>query len=304
MANVEALYDKRGRHSVWHLRQGNVRHSESGGASKLEAEPFDERQHLETGGSGRLQDMGEWQVDGRDESAVGREVHRRIDLDARQARGLGAGEDAGKVLFETLLDRAARRPLVTPDEAACIDKVFQPCRENVCRQRRQLAAVLNHGDVGHIASPAPQRLAFVAFVKHLGQPAFGQQGFDKGRQLSGRGLAYERRTGAPRRFPTPFKAVMGQATDRLAMPGDQKIERSFVDRRLGRSRLRQQEALGAFSLTIPAVLARQRPDRIGCILGGAILLDETRGHLHAHLGSDGAGVLAAKPKGFQKALSG
>ena len=39
------------------------------------------------------------------------------------------------------------------------------------------------------------------------------------------------RTGAPLGFPTPFEAVMGQPTDQIAVPGDQKIERGLVHRR-------------------------------------------------------------------------
>ncbi|MDZ4320963.1 MAG: hypothetical protein U1A07_19345, partial [Phenylobacterium sp.] len=97
---------------------------------------------------------------------------------------------------------------------------------------------------------------------------------------------------------------MGQPAERLAMPGDQEIERGLVDRRLGRARLRHQEALGALPFAIPFILARQRPDGVGGGLGRAMLLDEARSHLDAHVGTDRAGVFAAQPEGFQKALAG
>ena len=91
---------------------------------------------------------------------------------------------------------------------------------------------------------------------------------------------------------------------RAGVPGDQQIQRRLVDGCFGCARLRQEEAFSAFAFAIPAIFARQRPDSIGGILGRAVFLDEARGHLDAHFGSNGAGVLAAQTKGFQKTLPG
>jgi hypothetical protein len=50
-------------------------------------------------------------------------------------------------------------------------------------------------------------------------------------------------------------------------------------------------------------LAGKRPDRVSGRLGRAVFRHQPGGHLAAHLGGDGAGVLAPQPKGFEEALS-
>src|SRR3546814_3350224 len=50
--------------------------------------------------------------------------------------------------------------------------------------------------VRHISPSAPERLAFIAFVENLRQPALGQQRFNEGRQLARRGFAHESRSRA------------------------------------------------------------------------------------------------------------
>jgi hypothetical protein len=56
---------------------------------------------------------------------------------------------------------------------------------------------------------------------------------------------------------------MRQPSERVAVPGDEKVERRLVDWSLGRSRLGQEVALGALAFAIPSILASQRPDRAG-----------------------------------------
>ena len=139
-------------------------------------------------------------------------------------------------------------------------------------------------------------------MQDSGEPALGQQRFDEGRQFARNRLADECRTGAPLGFPTPFEAVIGQTTDQITVPGDQKIERGFIHRRSAAG-FGKQEAFGALPLPIPFVLASKRPDRISRRLGCAVFRHQPRGHLRAHLGGDGAGVFAPQPKGFEEALS-
>jgi hypothetical protein len=128
-------------------------------------------------------------------------------------------------------------------------------------------------------------------MQDLGEPALGQQRFDEGRQFARNRLADERRTGAPFRFPPPLEAVMGQSTDQITVPGDQKIERGLVHgcRAAG---FGEEKAFGALALPIPFVLAGKCPNGVSRRLGRAVFRHQPRGHLGAHLGGDGAGVLA------------
>ena len=84
---------------------------------------------------------------------------------------------------------------------------------------------------------------------------------------------------------------MGQTTDQITVPGDQKIERGLVHRRSAAG-FGKEEAFGALPLPIPFVFASECPDRISRRLGRAVFRHQPRGHLRAHLGGDGAGVLA------------
>src|SRR3546814_11738487 len=83
--------------------------------------------------------------------------------------------------------------------------------------------------VRHISPSAPERLAFIAFVENLRQPALGQQRFNEGRQLARRGFAHESRSRSTPRFPAPFESIVGQPTERFTVPGDAKIARRLVD---------------------------------------------------------------------------
>jgi hypothetical protein len=95
---------------------------------------------------------------------------------------------------------------------------------------------------------------------------------------------------------------MGQTTHELPVPGDQKIERSLVHGRHAAG-FGKQEAFGALPLPIPFILARKRPNGVRSRLGRAVFRHQPRGNLRAHLGGDGAGVLASQPKRFEKALA-
>lgn len=141
-------------------------------------------------------------------------------------------------------------------EAACVDKAVEHRREDVRRQLRHLFASLDHGDVRHITPPTLQRLTLVALVKHLGEPAFGQEGVDKRGKFPGRCLPDEHRPRLPGGLPAPLQAVMSEAAERLAVPSDHQIQRRLVDGRFGCAGPRQKEALGAFAFTIPAIFAR------------------------------------------------
>ncbi|AOF96689.1 hypothetical protein BSY17_3117 [Sphingobium sp. RAC03] len=187
-------------------------------------------------------------------------------------------------------------------EAAGLDDVCQSRRQDIRGQGRKLIACFDDSDIGHIAPSTLERLAIVALMKHLGQPAFRQQRLDEGREFARGWFADERRSGSPGCLPTPFKAIMRQLTERLAMPGHQQIERRLIGGRLGRSWPCKKETLGAFAFAIPAIFTRQRPDRVGGLLRCAMLLDQTRGHLHAHHCRDRAAMLAAQAEGFQETL--
>ena len=176
--------------------------------------------------------MGERLIDGRYDGAIGHQTHRRLDLDARQPRRFRAREEACQVLLEGLLNLAPRRAGVAAREAAGFDVPVQCHRKPVGGQRRQLRACLDDDDIGHIPPPAPEGLAFAAFVENLREPTFGQQRFNEGRQLARRGLANHDRSRSTPRLPAPFEAIVGQATERFAMPGDEKIERRLVSGRL------------------------------------------------------------------------
>ena len=73
-------------------------------------------------------------------------------------------------------------------------------------------------------------------------------------------------------FPAPLETIVGQPAERLAMPGDEQVERSLVDVHLGGAWLSQQKAFSSLPFAIPLVLARQHPDRVSCRLGRAIFL--------------------------------
>ena len=96
---------------------------------------------------------------------------------------------------------------------------------------------------------------------------------------------------------------MGQAAQRFAVPGDQKIERRLVDGDLGRAGLGQQEAFSALSFAIPFVLAGERPHGVSRRAWRSVLLHQPGRHLGAHLDSDGTGVFASQAKGFEEALA-
>lgn len=74
------------------------------------------------------------------------EAHRRLDLDARQARGFGARENARQALLERLLDLAARRSGLDACEAAFLAVVRQRLGQHVGGQVRQLLAALHDRD--------------------------------------------------------------------------------------------------------------------------------------------------------------
>src|SRR3546814_4404196 len=142
-----------------------------------------------------------------------------------------------QVLLEGLLNPPPRRTGGSAGEATGVDVSSHCCRENVGRQRCQFLSTLDDDNVRHISPSAPERLAFIAFVENLRQPALGQQRFNEGRQLARRGFAHESRSRSTPRFPAPFESIVGQPTERFPVPGDEKIERRLVDRRLGNARL-------------------------------------------------------------------
>ena len=88
--------------------------------AELQAEPFDDGQHLKACRTCGLEDMSEWLHHGRHERAFGRQVHRRLDLHARQSRCLGAFEEASKILFEGLFQIASFRTLVVAHETSAL----------------------------------------------------------------------------------------------------------------------------------------------------------------------------------------
>jgi hypothetical protein len=99
-------------------------------------------------------------------------------------------------------------------------------------------------------------------LQDLGEPAFGQEGFDECRQLSRRGFSDERRPAPVRWLPTPFEAIVFEVAKGLAMPGDDKIESRFVGGFFVSGCPGQQVPLGTLSFPIPLVLPRQNPDRV------------------------------------------
>ena len=80
-----------------------------------------------------MRDVSEGLVDGRNESAIRRQAHRRLDLDARQAWRLGPREDLRELLFESLLNLAARRSCVASGEAALLEERRERRHENIRR---------------------------------------------------------------------------------------------------------------------------------------------------------------------------
>ena len=84
---------------------------------------------------------------------------------------------------------------------------------------------------------------------------------------------------------------MGQMTDQITVPGDQKIECGFVHghRAAGSGK---EETFGPLPLPIPSVFTGQGPSGISRRLRRAMFRYQPGGHLRAHLGRDGAGVLA------------
>src|SRR5260370_3928088 len=88
------------------------------------------------------------------------------------------------------------------------------------------------------------------------QPTFRQQRFDEGRQSAGRPCADELRTRpVSLRPPAPFETVVDEVADRLAVPGDDEIERRFVDCGFIRTWPCQQILLVSAVLMQPSVLA-------------------------------------------------
>ena len=67
-----------------------------------------------TSNAGGLEDVGERTVHGRYQGAVGKETHRCLDLEVRQARCLGLREELTEFLLESLLDVSALRTLAFP----------------------------------------------------------------------------------------------------------------------------------------------------------------------------------------------
>ena len=75
---------------------------------------------------------------------------------------------------------------------------------------------------------------------------------------------------------------MGQPTDQIAVPGDQKIERGLVHGRRDAG-FGEEEAFGALALPIPFVLAGKCPNGVSRRLGRAVFRHQPGGHLGAHL---------------------
>jgi hypothetical protein len=144
-----------------------------------------------------------------------------LNLDWHQQSFNSDNMPPGGVLgFELLKDRAGRyfvRPVFV---TITLDQMHAG--------KAELSRMAIDGDVRHVASTTSQGVALVACMQDLGEPALGQQRFDERRQFAWNRLADERRTGARLWCQTPLEAVMGQPTDQIAVPGDQKIERGLV----------------------------------------------------------------------------
>ena len=104
------------------------------------------------------------------------------------------------------------------------------------------------------------------------------------------------------RRPTPFEAVMPKVPDRLAVPGDDEVECSFVAQ-CHRGGAVQEKSLGALAFAMPFVFPREGPNGIGGVSRAAIFLDQTRGNGVAHGVVDRGGMFTAQTEGFEKALA-
>jgi hypothetical protein len=144
---------------------------QAGSLAKRHGGPFDKWQRLVAACSRRLQDMGEGLTSRGREGALGIEVHRGLDLDARRARGIGARVNLREVALEIRFDGAASRSGIFPGECAILGVSREPGDQNVLWQGCQLGLALGDGYVRRIALARKQQRAFVLLLENLLKPA-------------------------------------------------------------------------------------------------------------------------------------
>src|SRR5208282_250129 len=201
---------------------------------------------------GGLENVGERLVDAGRQRTVTIKVHRCLDLNARKARRLLALENIRQVALETLLDVTTAWAGVAAREHPAVREAGEARQQNIRRNFSEFAALFDDGDVRHVPLAGAQQGALVAVLEHRLQPSFRQQRQDERWQLARRRLPDQRRAAFIGLFPPPFKAVVNEVADRLAVPGDYQVKRRFVRRRCCGGTV-QQVSLGQLALAIPLI---------------------------------------------------
>src|SRR5215470_1798052 len=163
------------------------------------------------------------------------EIERRFYLDAGKTWSLFAFKHAREIVLKRLVQASAAWACIGTGEYTVLRVLDKMRLQYVFRQGSELGLILDDSDVGHVALAEAQGCALILILENGFEPPFRQQRPNEWRQLARSCLPNERWNFPVERGPAPLKAVMAQMPNRVPVPGDCKIKRSYIADTHGRS---------------------------------------------------------------------